>query len=67
MILINGKRLNDAESQIIRMAVDTFRAVMEQGLQEKDPGITGAMTKPYVDALSSVQQLLDMQPSLRVQ
>jgi hypothetical protein len=66
-ITINGTRLSDEESHIIRMAVDTFRAVMAQGIEEKDEGVLSAMTQVYQDALSTVQTLLDMQPTQRIQ
>ena len=64
-ITINGKRLNDEESHIVRMAVDTFRAVMAQGIEEKDKGVLAAMTPAYQNALSTVQTLLDMRPSIQ--
>jgi hypothetical protein len=66
-ITINGERLSDEESHIVRMAVDTFRAVMAQGIEEKDRGVLSAMTQPYRDALAKVQNLLDLQPKTRVQ
>jgi hypothetical protein len=42
-ITINGERLSDEESHIVRMAVDTFRAVMAQGIEEKDRGVLSAI------------------------
>ena len=63
LITINGRRLH-----IVRMAVDIFRAVMEQGTEEKDPaGVLGAMTPIYQEALVTAQKLLDMPPERRIQ
>jgi hypothetical protein len=46
-ITINGRRLTDEESAIMRMAVETFTVVMAQGVEEKDEGVTDALTEPY--------------------
>jgi hypothetical protein len=66
-ITINGKRLTDDESAIMRMAVETFTIVMAQGIEERDEGVTGALTEPYLEALVAVQKLLDIGPGHRIQ
>jgi hypothetical protein len=65
-ITIHGQQLTAEEAHIVRMAVDTFRAVMSQGMQEKDKGVLAAMTAPYVEALNSVQRQLNTGPGSRV-
>jgi hypothetical protein len=62
-ITINGTDLSEEESAVMRMAVETFTIVMAQGIEEKDEGVTRAMTEPYVKALVSVQRLLDIGPT----
>jgi hypothetical protein len=56
-IRINGTQLTEHESAIMRMAVETFTIVMAQGIEEKDEGCPDAS---YVEALVSVQRLLDI-------
>jgi hypothetical protein len=63
-ITINGQRLSDDESSIMRMAVTI---VMAQGIEEEDEGLTRSLTEPYLSALVSVQKLLDILPGHRVQ
>jgi hypothetical protein len=66
-ITINGTQLTEHESAIMRMAVEAFTIVMAQGLEERDAGITDALTPPYVEALVSVQKLLDTGAGHRMQ
>jgi hypothetical protein len=61
-ITINGTHLSEEESAIMRMAVEAFTIVMAQGIEERDQGVVGALTEPYVSALVSVQRLLDIGP-----
>ena len=61
-VTINGRRLTEDESAIMRMAVKTFTIVMAQGIEERDEGVTGALTEPYVAALVAVQKMLDIRP-----
>lgn len=64
---VNGTQLTDYESAIMRMAVEAFTIVMAQGIEEKDQGVTDALTPPYVEALVAVQRLLDIGPGHRIQ
>jgi hypothetical protein len=66
-ITINGTHLSEEQSTIIRMAVEAFAVVMAQGIEEQDEGVMEALTEPYVQALTSVQRLLDIIPGSRVQ
>jgi hypothetical protein len=66
-ITVNGTRLTEHESAIMRMAVEAFTIVMAQGLEEKDEGVTNALTPPYVEALVSVQKLLNIGSGSRLQ
>jgi hypothetical protein len=66
-ITINGTHLSEEESAIMRMAVETFTVVMAQGIEEKDEGVTSALTEPYLEAVVSVQKLLDIRPEHRIQ
>jgi hypothetical protein len=66
-ITINGTRLSEEESAIMRMAVEAFTIVMAQGIEEKDEGVTEALTPLYVEALVAVQKLLDIGSGSRLQ
>jgi hypothetical protein len=66
-ITINGTHLGEEESAVMRVAVEAFTIVMAQGIEEKDRGVIGALTEPYVAALVAVQKLLDIRPSRRIQ
>jgi len=66
-ITVNGTRLTEEESAIMRMAVEAFTIVMAQGIEERDEGVIGALTEPYVAALVAVQKLLDIRPEHRIQ
>jgi hypothetical protein len=68
IITINGNLLNDAESETIRVAIDTLANVLAGGIA-MDEGITAALTElteRYLAALVSIQKLLDNRPD-RVQ
>jgi hypothetical protein len=66
-ITINGMRLSEEESAIVRMSVEAFTIVMAQGIEEEDAGVTAALTESYVEALVTVQKLLDIGPGNRIQ
>ena len=66
LITINGALLNDAESETIRVAIDTLANVLAEAVAAKDEGITPALTERYLAALVSIQKLLDNRPE-RVQ
>jgi len=59
-ITINGIRLTNTQAQIIRMSVEAFTAVMAREVEEKDEGVIQARTEEYLEALISVQKLLDI-------
>jgi hypothetical protein len=59
IITINGMRLNEAEADVVRIALDTFAAVMAEGIEAKDEGITAALTERYRTAMSVIQKLLE--------
>jgi hypothetical protein len=61
-ITINGTVLNDAESETIRVAIDTLANVLAGGIEAMDEGITAALTElaeRYLAALVTIQKLLD--------
>ena len=65
IITINGMLLNDAESETIRVAIDTLANVLAGGIEAMDEGITSALTElteRYLAALVSIQKLLDNRP-----
>jgi hypothetical protein len=57
-ITINGKRLSDAEAEVVRLAVETFAVVLTEGIEAQDAGITGALNERYLKAMAGVQRLL---------
>jgi hypothetical protein len=57
VITINGVRLSDAESMIVRVAIDTLANVLAEGLGFDNDGI--ALTDRYMAALSRIQALLE--------
>jgi hypothetical protein len=62
IITINGTLLNDAESETIRVAIDTLANVLAGGIEAIDEGVTAALTElteRYFAALVSIQKLLD--------
>jgi hypothetical protein len=66
VITINGALLNDAETETIRVAIDTLANVLAEAVAAKDEGTTPALTERYLAALVSIQKLLDNRPE-RVQ
>jgi hypothetical protein len=58
-ITINGTKLTDAESETMRVAIDTLANVLAEGIEEKDEGITAALAERYIVALIGIQKLLD--------
>jgi hypothetical protein len=65
-ITINGTRLNDAESETMRVNIDTLANVLAEGIEAGDEGIKAAATERYLEALVNIQKLLDS-PAGRVQ
>jgi hypothetical protein len=63
---IDGTRLDNAESETMRVAIDTFANVLAEGIAAKDAGIIEAATARYLEALINIQKLLDSPPG-RVQ
>jgi hypothetical protein len=65
-ITINGTRLTDAESETLRVAIDTMTHVLAEGVEAGDEGITAALTERYLTALVEIRKLLESRPE-RVQ
>jgi hypothetical protein len=57
VITINGTKLNDSESMIVRIAIETLENVLGKGLGFEDDGIP--LTDVYLTSLSRVQALLE--------
>jgi hypothetical protein len=65
-ITINGTRLNDAESETMRVAIDMLTTMLAEGIEAEDDGIKTAATERYLAALVNIRKLLDSLPT-RVQ
>jgi hypothetical protein len=61
-ITINGIKLPDAESETMRVAIDSLANVLAEGVEAKDEGIAAALTERYLVALVGIQKLLDSRP-----
>ena len=66
-ITINGTLLTDAESEAMRVAIDTLANVLAEAIEAKDKGVTAAATERYRAALVSIQNMFDSPPPGRVQ
>jgi hypothetical protein len=64
-IIINGTRLNYAESETMRVAIDTLANVLAEAIEAKDEGVTAAATERYLAALiySAIRGLGPGRPS----
>jgi hypothetical protein len=58
-ITINRVRLDDAQSEVLRIAVDAFAVMLAEGLAAEDEAIDTALTERYLAALTGVQKLLN--------
>jgi hypothetical protein len=56
-ITINGTKLSDSESMTVRVAVDTLANVLAEDLGAE--GDDQSLAARYMEALSSIQALLD--------
>jgi hypothetical protein len=56
-ITVNGSRLTDTESRVIRLAVATFADILENQLGFKDDGI--ALTDQYLTDVAHVRALIE--------
>jgi hypothetical protein len=57
VITVNGSRLTDTESRVIRLALATFADILENQLGFKDDGI--ALTDQYLTDIAHVRALIE--------
>jgi hypothetical protein len=57
-ISINGTRLSDAESEIIRVSVEAFAVILAEAIEGEDEELKRVLNERYLQAMAGVQRLL---------